>query len=74
MNVSKRLNSMKKKNVIIISAASVIAVLLVVGIASLWYVDNRRPGFEKEFVLFVYPDTDASRVLDALCEDGCARS
>ena len=84
MNVSKkhekincfRFVSMKKKNVIIISAASVIAVLLVVGIvfASLWYIDNRRPGFEKEFVLLVYPDTDASRVLDALCEDGCARS
>ena len=54
MNVSKkhekincfRFVSMKKKNVIIISAASVIAVLLVVGIvfASLWYIDNRLAG------------------------------
>lgn len=67
---------MKRKKVILISLASVAAVVLVAGavFASLWYIDNRRPGFEKEFVLFVYPDTDASRVLDALCEDGCAKS
>ncbi len=67
---------MKKKNIVLICVASLSAVILVVGIvfASLWYIDNRRPGFEKEFVLFVYPDTEASRVLDALCEDGCARS
>ncbi len=67
---------MRKKNIILICAASLSAVILVVGIvfASLWYIDNRRPGFEKEFVLFVYPDTESSRVLDALCEDGCAKS
>ncbi len=67
---------MKKKNIVLICLASLSAVILVIGIvfASLWYIDNRRPGFEKEFVLFVYPDTEASRVLDALCEDGCAKS
>lgn len=67
---------MKKKNIVLICIASLSAVILVLGIvfASLWYIDNRRPGFEKEFVLFVYPDTEASRVLDALCEDGCAKS
>lgn len=67
---------MKKKNIAIICISSVAAAVLAVGIAfaSLWLIDNRRPGFEKEFVLFVYPDTGASQVLDALCEDGRAKS
>lgn len=67
---------MTRKKIAIIVISTIVAAAAVVGIvfSSLWYIDNRRPGFEKEFVLFVYPDTDASRVLDALCEDGCAKN
>lgn len=67
---------MKKKNVILICFASVAAAILVIGtvFVSLWFIDNRRPGFENEFVLFVYPDTGASQALDALCEHGGAKS
>lgn len=67
---------MTKRKIAVIVISSLASVAAVIGIvfASFWYIDNRRPGFEKEFVLFVYPDTDASRVLDALCIDGCARS
>lgn len=67
---------MKKKNIILICFASVAAAVLVAGIVfvSLWFIDNRRPGFEKEFVLFVYPETGASQALDTLCEHGCAKS
>ncbi len=68
--------NMKRKNVALICVSALASVALVVGIVfvSLWYIDNRRPGFEKEFVLFVYPDTESSRVLDALCEEGGAKS
>ncbi len=67
---------MKKKNILLICIGTVVAAVFAVGIvfAALWYIDNRRPGFEKEFVLYVYPDTGVSQVLDALCVEGEAKS
>ncbi len=68
---------MKKKNktaIFILSPVAAAALAVVVAFAALWYVDNRRPGFDREFVLFVYPDTEVPRIIDALCIDGGAKS
>lgn len=67
---------MKKKRILMVSMLSLAAAVFAVAFAFayLWYIDNRRPGFGKEFVLFVYPETEASRIIDALCIDGCAKS
>ena len=39
-----------------------------------WYNDNRRPGFTKKYVLYVYPETTVDQVLDSLiCGAGVLR-
>ena len=69
---------MKRKNrrKIIAVAASLAAVAAAVAaaFAAIWYIDNRRPGFDSGTVLYVYPDTDASSVLDSLSLEGRAKS
>ena len=32
-----------------------------------YYIDNRKPNFTKDYVLYVYPDTPMEQVLDSLC-------
>lgn len=65
---------MKQK--LIISFSIIGAVLLGIGLTlgALWYIDNRRPGFESDFVVYVYPDTTPDSVLDELCAEGRALS
>lgn len=39
-----------------------------------WYVDNRKPNFEKDYVLYVYPDTPLSAVEDSLIHGAGVRN
>jgi len=57
---------------IIIAAIPVAVVLCAVAgvVAGRWYVDNRKPNFTREYVLYVYPDTPASDVVDSLRMNG----
>ena len=65
----------KKKTIIaVLSIIGAIVLLAALSVAALWYIDNRRPGFTKDTVIFVYPDTPASAVFEALTVDGCARN
>lgn len=36
------------------------------GFAVQYYLDNRKPNFQKEYVLYVYPDMTAEQVLDSI--------
>ncbi len=53
-----------------VSAVLLLAVACVFGLR--WYADNRKPGFTRDFVLYVYPETSAYDVLDTLRRDGVA--
>ncbi len=65
----------KKKTIItVLSILAAIALMAALAVAFLWYIDNRRPGFTKETVLYVYPDTPSSEVFEALTSSGCARN
>ena len=49
----------------------IIIVLAVLGVVALcfateYYLDNRRPNFQKKYVLYVYPDMTAEQVLDSI--------
>lgn len=46
----------------------VAAVLGIVGISVLtqYYLDNRRPNFQKKYVLYVYPDMTVEQVMDSI--------
>lgn len=47
-----------------------IVVLLLAGaaafVAGRWYIDNRRPNFGRDYVLYVYPDYSMERVRDSI--------
>ena len=32
-----------------------------------YYIDNKKPNFTKDYVLYVYPDTPVGQVIDSLC-------
>ena len=47
--------------VIILAVLGVVAL----GFAAEYYLDNRRPNFQKKYVLYVYPDMTVEQVLDS---------
>lgn len=57
---------MKKKLLI----SSLILAFVLCSIAAvcalMWYNDNRKPNFESEYVLYVYPDTPVDEIVDSL--------
>ena len=55
---------MKIRHIILLLTAA----LLITGTIVLgrWYNDNKRPNFEDDYVLYVYPETSAQQVLDSL--------
>ena len=60
---------MNMKSKIIWAVLAVMAVLAcVVGfVAGRYYIDNKKPNFTKDYVLYVYPDTPVEQVIDSLC-------
>ena len=57
------------KSKILWAALAVMAVLAGVGgfVAGRYYIDNKKPNFTKDYVLYVYPDTPVEQVIDSLC-------
>lgn len=55
-----------KKKVMLIVLAAVVIGIIAVGFATQYYLDNRRPNFLKEYVLYVYPDMTAEQVMDSI--------
>lgn len=58
---------MKKKLILGLGIPALVALCAIAVVGGLYYIDNKAPGFEKEYVLYVYPDYDLSRVKDSLC-------
>ena len=60
---------MNMKSKILWAALAVMAVLGGVGgfVAGRYYIDNKKPNFTKDYVLYVYPDTPVEQVIDSLC-------
>lgn len=55
-----------KKILLLAAAATVIVGIVLAGFVAQYYLDNRRPNFQKEYVLYVYPDMTAEQVLDSI--------
>ena len=57
------------KSKILWTALAVMAVLAGVGgfVAGRYYIDNKKPNFTKDYVLYVYPATPVEQVIDSLC-------
>ena len=55
-----------KKTLLWILAAATLLGLVAVGNFAQYYLDNRMPNFQKEYVLYVYPDMTAEQVLDSI--------
>ena len=55
-----------KKTLLWILAAATLLGLVAVGNFAQYYLDNRMPNFQKEYVLYVYPDMTADQVLDSI--------
>ena len=59
-----------KKKVIIAACALAAVVAAFVGVkAALWYIDNKKPNFTTGATVYVYPDADASAVLEQIASD-----
>ena len=60
---------MNMKSKILWAVLAVMAVLAgVVGfVGGRYYIDNKKPNFTKDYVLYVYPDTPVGQVIDSLC-------
>ena len=57
----------KSKKILLLAAAAVVLVgIVLAGFVTQYYLDNRRPNFQKEYVLYVYPDMTAEQVLDSI--------
>lgn len=57
----------------ILPVAIPVAVLVCAAVfffAGRWYVDNRKPNFTREYILYVYPETPAGAVVDSLRRNG----
>jgi UPF0755 protein len=54
---------------ILCAAFAVMAVLAGVAgfVGGRYYIDNKKPNFTKDYVLYVYPDTPVEQVMDSLC-------
>ena len=58
---------MKKALILILAVAAAAAVALgVVGLR--WYTDNKKPNFEREAVVYVYPDSSVEDVLSNIAD------
>ena len=57
------------KSKILCAVLAVMAVLAgAVGfVGGRYYIDNKKPNFTKDYVLYVYPDTPVGQVIDSLC-------
>ena len=55
-----------KKILLLAAAAAVLVGIVLAGFVAQYYLDNRRPNFQKEYVLYVYPDMTAEQVLDSI--------
>ena len=55
-----------KKILLLAAAATVLVGIVLAGFVAQYYLDNRRPNFQKEYVLYVYPDMTAEQVLDSI--------
>lgn len=51
---------------IALAALSAVLVTVAVSLVVCWYNDNRKAGFAEDYVLYVYPETPVSAVLDSL--------
>ena len=56
----------KKLTVIAVSAAAVLVAGVCLWVGLRYMADNRLPNFGKDYVLYVYPDTDAGAVIDSI--------
>lgn len=65
---------MKKTLVIIFSVLGAAVVAVTAVFASLYYTDRVREGFDEDFVIRVYPDSEPHAILDEICLDGRAKS
>ena len=61
---------MKMKSKILCAALALMAMLAGIGgfVVGRYYIDNKKPNFTKDYVLYVYPDTPMEQVLDSLCQ------
>lgn len=55
-----------KKILLLAAAAAVLVGIVLAGFVAQYYLDNRRPNFQKEYVLYVYPDMTAEQVMDSI--------
>ena len=69
----KKINLMKMKNLlkskkVIWALAAVVAVVgvIVIAFGTQYYLNNRRPNFQKKYVLYVYPDMTPEQVMDSI--------
>lgn len=57
-----------KSKIIWVALAAMAVLAGVAGfIGGRYYIDNKKPNFTKEYVLYVYPDTPVEQIMDSLC-------
>ena len=59
--------NMKSKILWIVLASMAVLAGIAGFVGGRYYVDNKKPNFTKDYVLYVYPDTPVEQVLDSLC-------
>lgn len=65
---------MKKKLIIAIGIVGALMVAAALVLSAIWWIDNRRAGFESDFEIYVYPGTTPEQVLEELCGEERALS
>ena len=70
---NKRFNMNKKKITVIAASAAVVMVAVCLWVGLRYFADNRMSNFEKEYVLYVYPETSAEAAMDSLCANAGVR-
>lgn len=58
---------MKSKVLWVVLAIMVVLAGVAGFVVGRYYIDNKKPNFTKDYVLYVYPDTPVGQVLDSLC-------
>ena len=58
---------MKSKIIWVAMAAMAVLAGVAGFIGGRYYIDNKKPNFTKEYVLYVYPDTPVEQIMDSLC-------
>lgn len=61
---------MKRKTKILLVIMALMAVFAGVAgfVGGRYYVDNRKPNFTNDYVLYVYPDMSVDQIIDSLCQ------